>query len=169
MIVRRLTVDDGEHQWNLRLQALQDSPEGFGSTYEETIARGYESYIKRLQNEKDSSLWFGAFEHENRLIGMLGIVHEQGLKSHHKGYIVSMYVIPEARGKGVGKALLNEAITQASNDGSFDQLQLAVVTTNDSARQLYRSLGFEVYGIEPRALKKDGHYWDEELMILKLR
>lgn len=168
MIVRRLTTDDGKRQWNLRLQALQDSPVGFGSTYEETLVWGYESYVKRLQND-DGSIWLGAFEHDDTLIGMLGVIHEKGLKSQHKGYIISMYVMPEARGKGVGKALLNEAIAEARNDGGFDQLQLAVVTTNHSARQLYRSLGFEVYGIEPRALKKDGQYWDEELMILRLK
>lgn len=170
MIVRRLTIDDREQLWNLRLRSLQDSPEGFGATYEETIARGYENYVKRLAENQESKYWLGAFDDDqaHTLIGMVGLIREPHLKSQHKALIISMYVIPEARGKDVGKALLSEIINYAKTT-DLDQLQLAVVTTNEPARKLYRSLGFEVYGIEPRALKKDGQFWDEELMILQLK
>lgn len=166
MIVRQLTVEDGEIVWQLRLRALQNNPEAFGGTYEETIERGFENYIQRLRGANDS-FWLGAFE--DTLIGMVGFFREEGLKDRHKGFIIGMYVTPEARGKGAGKALLIKAIARARKLVGLDQLHLAVVVTNKPAITLYRSLGFEVYGIEPRALKKDGQYWDEELMILKLR
>lgn len=166
MIVRHLTEQDGEIVWQLRLQALQDNPEAFGGTYEETIARGFDRYVQWLQQGKDT-FWLGAFE--DKLIGMVGVIRETGLKSQHKGYIIGMYVLPDARGKGAGKALLQEAIAHAHTMAGLDQLHLAVVTTNDAARNLYRSLGFEVYGVEPRALKANGQYWDEELMILRLK
>ena len=166
MILRQLTVEDGAITWQLRLRALQDNPEAFGGTYEETIARGFDNYIQRLRGINDS-FWLGAFEEQ--LIGMVGFFREEGLKDRHKGFIIGMYVTPEARGKGVGKALLIEAIAHARKIADLDQLHLAVVVTNEAARTLYRQLGFTVYGIEPRALKKDGQYWDEELMILKLR
>ena len=38
----------------------------------------------------------------------------------------------------------------------------------DAARHLYRLLGFEVYGLEPRALKMGDQFLDEELMVLRL-
>ena len=167
MIIRELTIEDGAITWQLRLQALQDNPEAFGGTYEETIARGFDNYIQRLRGANDS-FWLGAFEQE-QLLGMVGFFREEGLKDRHKGFIIGMYVTPEARSKGAGKALLIEAIAHARKIPDLDQLHLAVVVTNVAARNLYRSLGFEVYGIEPRALKQDGQYWDEELMILKLR
>ena len=59
-------------------------------------------------------------------------------------------------------------ITQANRLSGLEQLHLMVVTTNDAARSLYRSAGFEVYGIVNQALKIDTHYWDEELMALRL-
>ena len=43
-----------------------------------------------------------------------------------------------------------------------------VVTTNEAARSLYRSMGFEVYGTVQKAFKEGDQYWDEELMVLRL-
>ncbi len=168
MLIRLLTEDDTEALWNLRLRALQDNPEAFGSTYEETLQRGKESFRQRLRQPHAETFFIGAFEEES-LMGMVGFFRESGTKDQHKGYIISMYTAPEQRGRGIGKALLAEAIAQARKIPGVDQLLLAVVTTNTAARQLYRSLGFEVYGLEPRALKYGDQYWDEELMILRLR
>lgn len=167
MLIRKLTEDDIEALWSLRLKALRDNPEAFGSTYEETLQRGKESYRQRLRQPHAETFYIGAFE-EDSLVGMVGFFREAGTKSLHKGYIISMYTAPEQRGRGVGKALVTEAIAQARTIPGVEQLHLAVVTTNTAARQLYRSLGFEVYGLEPRALKQDEQYWDEELMVLRL-
>ena len=167
MLIRKLTEDDIDALWNLRLRALKDNPEAFGSTYEETLQRGQESFRQRLRQPHAETFYIGAFEEES-LVGMVGFFRENGLKGQHKGYIISMYTAPEQRGKGVGKALVAEAIAQARMIPEVEQLHLAVVTTNTAARQLYQSLGFEVYGLEPRALKLGDQYWDEELMILRL-
>jgi RimJ/RimL family protein N-acetyltransferase len=48
------------------------------------------------------------------------------------------------------------------------QVKLSVNTENEKAAALYRSLGFEVYGREPRAMRVDGRYHDEDLMLLRL-
>ncbi len=150
------------------MRALQDNPEAFGSTYEETQQRGKESFRQRLRQPRTETFYVGAFEDE-RLVGIVGFFRESGTKGQHKGYIISMYVAPEQRGSGVGKALVTEAIAQARTIPGLEQLLLAVVTTNTAARRLYLSLGFEVYGTEPRALRQDDQYWDEELMILRLQ
>jgi RimJ/RimL family protein N-acetyltransferase len=46
-----------------------------------------------------------------------------------------------------------------------EALQLSVVSENEAARRLYGSLGFAEYGLEKRALKQDGRYYDEVLMV----
>jgi ribosomal protein S18 acetylase RimI-like enzyme len=167
MSVRLLTKEDIDQLWSIRLHSLQDNPEAFGSTYEETLERGKENMRQRLLKPHAETFYIGAFEDE-RLVGIVGFFRESGTKGQHKGYIISMYVAPEQRGRGTGKALLAEAIAQARTIPGLEQLLLAVVTTNTAARQLYRSLGFEVYGLEPRALKQGDQYWDEELMTLRL-
>jgi ribosomal protein S18 acetylase RimI-like enzyme len=166
MLVRKLTEDDLDEVWMLRLQALRDSPEAFGSTYEDTLARGKEAFRQRLTQGNDT-FYLGAFD--EGMIGMVGFFREQGLKNRHKGYVVSMYVLPEKRGHGAGKALMQELISRAKLLAGLEQLHLAVVTTQRAAFLLYQSLGFEVYGTEPRALKAGEQYWNEDLMVLYLR
>jgi L-amino acid N-acyltransferase YncA len=166
MLVRKLTEEDLDALWTMRLQALMDNPEAFGSTYEETVARGKDVFRQRLA-QGDDIFFLGAFD--ETLIGMVGFFREEGVKNRHKGYVVSMFVLPEKRGQGAGKALMQALIALARQIDGLEQLHLAVVTTQQAASLLYRSLGFEVYGMTPRALKTGEQYWDEDLMVLRLR
>jgi L-amino acid N-acyltransferase YncA len=63
----------------------------------------------------------------------------------------SFMVAPEHGGKGVGRALGQHVIDQASADG-FRAIQFnAVVETNTRAVHLWQSLGFEIIGTLPEA------------------
>lgn len=86
----------------------------------------------------------------------------------HKASIYAMYVDPSHRGKGVGRGLMEASITLAKETDGIEQLLITVVTTNETARGLYHSCGFKPYGTEKRALKYNGEYFDEELMVLFL-
>jgi RimJ/RimL family protein N-acetyltransferase len=44
-----------------------------------------------------------------------------------------------------------------------------VVSDNEQVRRLYERLGFLEYGIEKKALKQDGRYYDEVLMARDLK
>jgi ribosomal protein S18 acetylase RimI-like enzyme len=167
MLIRRLTEDDLEALWMLRLRALTDNPESFGSTYKETIAQGNTWMLQRLRQEGEGTFYLGAFEES--LIGMVRFLREEGAKDRHKGSVTSLYVLPQGRGQGIGKVLMQELIARAKRLAGLEQLHLAVVTTAVVACNLYRSLGFETYGTAPRFLKMGEQYWDEDLMVLHLR
>ena len=77
-----------------------------------------------------------------------------------------MYVQPGARNAGVGKKLAEAVIDYARQN--VEILQLNVVSENEAARRLYVSLGFVEYGIERKALKQDGRYYDDILMAKDL-
>jgi len=64
--------------------------------------------------------------------------------------------------------LMQTAIERARAQPGLLQIHLAVVSENERAIALYRALGFESYGREPRALHVNGRYLDEELMVLRL-
>ncbi len=61
-----------------------------------------------------------------------------------------------------------ELIKKAKNCNGVEQIKLTVVSENGTAKKLYKSLGFEVYGVERNALKFNGKYFDEELMVLRI-
>jgi RimJ/RimL family protein N-acetyltransferase len=165
MLIRRLVESDLDELWHIRLQALTESADAFGSTYEETMARGKETFLPRLQ-AGDESFYLGAFD--EHLIGIVGFFREAGTKSRHQGTLVSFYVVPEKRGLGTGRALVQALIAAARAIEGLEQLHLAVVTSAQIPSHLYSSLGFRRYGTEPHALKAGDRYWDEHLMVLWL-
>lgn len=169
MNIRLLNDSDAEVYREVRLSALKNDPDAFGSTYdqEETKPLGY--FVQRIHHTKDQ-FTLGCFDDSNTLVGIVNFSRENRLKTAHKGNIYGMYVEPQFRGRGVGKALLLALIERATKEcEGLEQIHLTVVSNNKSAKRLYVSLGFEVYGKEPHALKFDEQYFDEDLMILRLR
>lgn len=163
--IRIVTLDDFDAYWALRLRALKEEPESFGSSYEEAVTRPRADVEKMIVGPCGGFV-LGAFAPE--LVGVVGMFCAQGPKEKHKGGIWGMYVAPEFRGQGLGRALMTRAIAQARSVALIEELRLSVVTTNESAYKLYLSLGFTEYGVEPRALKLGGKYLDEYMMVLRL-
>ncbi|WP_088102966.1 GNAT family N-acetyltransferase [Halalkalibacter urbisdiaboli] len=166
MEIRQLNRIDAEEYLSIRLEALQNSPYAFASSYEEEKNQTAEKYKNRFETPINT-FTFGAFE-ESQLVGVVTLVKEQLLKLSHRANIVAMYIKPENRGNGIGKALISKVIEKAYNLESIEQIYLTVVTTNVPAKKLYTSSGFEVIGKEKRALKFDNTYYDEEHMVLFL-
>ena len=160
--IRHLTPADAADYRAIRLAALQNSPDSFGSTYESEVARPMSAWEERLATPGA----FGAYL-DGKIVGMARFVRDAGsAKERHKGSIYGMYVALEARGQGIGSALLDALIHHAS--GIVEQLRLGVVDTNEAAIRLYQKHGFEIYGKEMRALKTETGYANEVLMALRL-
>lgn len=163
MEIRRLGSEDAEMYRAIRLESLRLHPEAFGSSYEEEKEAPVEKYSESLP----SVYTFGAFENGS-LVGVVTLFPEGKRKMKHRASIFAMYVSRSLRGKGVGKKLVETAIAKARELGTLEQIHLQVVTSNESAKRLYSSCGFEVYGLEKRALRIGDTYYDEELRVLFL-
>ena len=167
MKIKLLTPADASAYWELRLEALQQSPEAFASSYEEAIQRT--NPIEQVENNlrTEGNYTFGAFD-QNKLVGMVTLIQESSLKLKHRANIFAMYVSPVTRGQGVGKALVTEAINKAKTIEGIEKLNLSVVSSNEAAKNLYKRLGFKVFGVEEKALKVEGTYYNDEHMVLFL-
>jgi ribosomal protein S18 acetylase RimI-like enzyme len=159
--IRQLTLADAHSFRELRLEGLRLNPEAFGSTYDFEKDQPLERYTGWLTN----STVFGAYQN-SELIGTASFTQLSGLKDSHKGWLCAMYVRPTHRRSGAGRQLVQAIIDHARP--KVEQVQLAVVSTNQAAPRLYHSLGFQQYGLEKNALKHNNQYSDEILMALDL-
>ena len=156
--IRRLELADAGLYREIRLEALQKNPEAFGSTFEKENAQPlswFEAAIRRADI-------FGGFL-DGALTGIAGFAAQEGAKHAHKGLLWAIYVRSAARKSGLGKILVATVLDHAR--GRVEMVQLTVVSENDAARPLYEAMGFIEYGFEKRALKRDGRYYDEVLMV----
>ncbi|OCA86204.1 MULTISPECIES: GNAT family N-acetyltransferase [unclassified Bacillus (in: firmicutes)] len=167
MNIRILEESDAHLYQKVRLNALKMNPEAFGSTYEREVGYSLDMVKERIKPTMDKYI-VGAFDNRKSLVGIVTFIREDNLKTRHKGNVYGMYIAPGNRGQGLGKLLMNELISKAKNSEGLEQINLTVVSDNHYAKKLYKSLGFEVYGIERNALKFNGRYYDEDLMVLKL-
>src|SRR5215468_8492788 len=98
--IRRLTQNDAVLYRGIRLEALQASPEAFGSTFEVENAQPLSWFSDRL----GSSTVLATFRNAE-LVAIAGFAVQQGQKRAHKGILWGMYVRPAARRASVGRRL----------------------------------------------------------------
>jgi len=156
--IRPFRPDEAALYREIRLEGLRMHPEAFGSAFEQEQARPLDFFRERLE----TNVIFAGFLGEEPL-GTAGFMVQAGVKRAHKGMLWGMYVRPAARGTGLARLLVETVLAHARE--RVELIELSVVAENRVAYRLYASLGFEPYGLERRALKIDGRYWDEALMV----
>lgn len=166
MEIRRLRRDDLDAAYALRLHALQHAPGAFLVTLAEERERGSDGFAEILERNDDDHVILGAFD-GLELVGSVGVFRSDRTKIRHRALVWGMYVLPEKRHGGVGGLLVDRAIEHARTLG-LESLHLSIENGNEHARRLYVSRGFEVWGVEPRAMLADGEYLDEAHMRLAL-
>lgn len=161
MKIKILEEDDWKSFKNIRLEALQNSPVNFGSSFE--IESGWdETKFKQIISD---NLIFGTFINEE-IIASAAVSSNPKPRRIHIGEIWAVYTNPEYRGRKIIVNLLAELIKYSKD--YYLQLKLSVNTDNKYALKAYQSLGFIEYGREPRALKIGNRFEDITLMNLIL-
>jgi ribosomal protein S18 acetylase RimI-like enzyme len=160
--VRRLSGADAAAFQALRLEALARHPSAFAAAYDEEADLPLADVALRLHE----GYVFGAFA-GGALVGSAGLAIPARAKKRHKGDLWGVYVRAEDRGQGLGRRLVEAVIAHAR--GQLEQLHATVTRGNHAAHELYRRLGFQTYGLEPRGLKVGDRYLDQELLVLLLR
>jgi ribosomal protein S18 acetylase RimI-like enzyme len=160
--LRVLAPDDWKIWRGLRLAALAEAPQAFGSRLADWQGDG-----DRERRWRDRLQIPGS----HNLVACLDgqpVAMASGVPTERDGVaeVISMWVGPDARGKGVGDLLLREIEGWALRRGAT-ALRLSVMPGNDPALALYRRNGFQATG-EPGDLLPDG-VGREEVMAKPLR
>lgn len=162
MLVRRLTPEDAESFMSLRHMALEDAPSAFGSSPEDDRANSID-FVHDAFADPDQAV-FGAFA--GALVGIVGIYRDRGAKGSHKINIWGLYVSPDARSAGTGRALVTEALAFARSLEGVTHVHVSATDGAPEAMALYHSLGFVTWGVEPAALRVGDLMVSENHMVL---
>ena len=141
--IRRLDEADWEQFREIRLRALRQDPEAFSATAAEAERLTEAEWRARLRTR-------AAFVAENagRLVGLVsGIAAEPSERGAHPdaAELISMWVDPEYRGKGIADQLVEVVAGWAAADG-YARLRLCVVEGNRAAERLYLRCHFRPTG-----------------------
>jgi len=134
--IREAGADDWQAMRDVRLAALQDAPQAFASTYEREVVFTEADWHRRIVG--GGSFLAYAPELGTTPVGIAG------------GYgiapgtieLVSMWVRPQARGRGIGQALVQVVVGWAQARGA-PRVHLWVTENNSHARLLYERCGFQ--------------------------
>lgn len=153
-IIRRCEEKDLISVMDINLIAL---PEHYSDYF-------FESILRELPEA------FIVAELNDRIVGYIMCKIEFGFSNYRKlgfvkkGHVVSVAVLEQDRGKGIGKALMLEGISGVMSRKS-DEIYLEVRVSNESAIKMYEKLGFQIKS-KLRTYYRDGE--DAYLMALEL-
>ena len=161
MDVERPTTDDLNalvEQWvalasEQRAHGSHLAAEGNRETVRETIARAIVTDCARVARDDGDLLGFVTYEPAN----------SQYEGDVTRGYVQNLYVRPDARGAGVGAALL-DAAERALADLGADVVSLETLADNAAARRFYRRRGYDVHRVTMEksvAAESDNHSRDD--------
>ncbi|BCU79398.1 GNAT family N-acetyltransferase [Luteolibacter sp. LG18] len=162
--VRILTPDDAALYRAVRLQSLWEQPPAFSAqpVDEPTL----EEMATHLRADRDEC-FFGSFS-GRELCGILRLSRYSPENEKHRAFLSGLFVVQKHRHQGHARALVAAALERAKSDPGLRRVNLAVVTAQKAALQLFDSLGFQSRGTEPEAFSNAGVYYDEHLMTLDL-
>ncbi|MBU3740721.1 MAG: GNAT family N-acetyltransferase [Candidatus Kapabacteria bacterium] len=165
--IRPFEYEDFESFFTIQREALERSPELFGSDYSwfASLSRlSVEQRFERYLNYPYTYL-LGCFGESGEILGMIGFSSDQSIKLRHKGRVWGLYVRESARGKGIASALTASVIEIGRDVLGIEQISCSVSSQNQASYNHYLRIGFTIYGTELHALKIGDTYVDEYLMV----
>jgi ribosomal protein S18 acetylase RimI-like enzyme len=159
MGVRHAQAADWEALRRLRLAALADAPDAFASTLAAEVTLPAEVWRRRAQDGPASATFIaveGAVD-----VGLIRVFAEPGTPG--RMHLVSMWVYPRHRRRGVGRALVAQAVRWAAERRARDVI-LWVADHNTAARRLYERIGFRPTGVR-QPLPSDPERTESQLRL----
>lgn len=144
--IRRVTARDADSIKSIRLRSLQSDPLSFGSTFVKEAAYADEEWADWASGDAsgDEMATMLALDH-GEPVGIVGAYRDDD--DHSLYHVIAMWVVPEYRGRGLGRRLLH-AIEEWVDGCGGATIQLDVADQAPAAARLYQSAGYALDGQE---------------------
>jgi GNAT superfamily N-acetyltransferase len=151
MRIAPLTPDHAMAYKALMLHAYEHAADSFTSTPQERALQPHSWWLNRIADPAGLSVVWGGFVGHS-LVGTVSLEFSVKAKTRHKALVVAMFVHENFRGQGLARQLMQAIVQHGMARQGLRLLQLEVTQGNTAAEQLYQSLGFQAYGVEPMAV-----------------
>jgi phosphinothricin acetyltransferase len=135
--------------------------------FEEGIATRAATFETEVPSWED---WDGAHlslrlvaEEDGEVVGWAALSPYSARECYRGVAESSVYVAERARGRGIGRALM-ERLVRDSEEAGFWTLQAGVFPENEESLALHRRCGFRVVGVRERIGRLDGEWRDVVLL-----
>ena len=141
----KLSPDRWEEYRDLRLRSLKEDPEAFGILYEDAVKEDEIFWRKLLEiAEKEIDHWKFFAELNGKLVGIVSARITIPAGDGDTVKVQEVFVANEARGKGVGKKLMNYLFKEISKHPQFKKAKIKVFTSQKPAIGMYESVGAKI-------------------------
>lgn len=137
IMIRQLNANDVDDFRTIRLSALKNSPEMFGSSYAVEATKPLNVFAEVISKYTI----FAAYS-QQKIIGVLILDLENDSKNKPQAQLYGFFVEPAFRGQGIATQLL-QAVIQYGQP-YVEKITLSVMTSNIPAIRLYQKLGFKI-------------------------
>jgi GNAT superfamily N-acetyltransferase len=120
---------------------VYESEFGLDSSFADGVATQMAELRRRGFPGPREGIWLA--EQHGEVVGTIALIEE----SQALGRLGDLVLVPEARGTGVGRRLV-ETVLDAARAAGYERLQLFTFSDLSAAGALYRSVGFEVASAE---------------------
>lgn len=149
--IRRAATDDAQNMIDFyNVVGGESDYLSFGANEFKRDLQEYKDYITATSQEPNSIMLLATID--SKIIGIATINSSQKERTKHVGTL-GIVVSEKYTGIGLGKALMNELLEWAKQNGITKKISLVTNESNTKAIDLYRKLGFEQEGL----LKKDNY------------
>jgi dihydropteroate synthase len=138
VVIREARADEWREWRELRLRALADTPDAFGETLATARAKDEATWRSFTAPQPDKLRLLA--ERDGVPVGMCVPVIAD---DQRRANLYAMWVAPEARGSGVGQALVDTALRWCRSQAA---LEVELRVTGDGAKRMYERCGFRDTG-----------------------
>ena len=155
--VRRLGPEDWKLLRDIRLTALAEAPYAFSST----LAREQGFSEAKWRSRLAETAYFAAWQ-DGEPAGLAAGLDDAADPA--RPHLVSMWVSPPARGRGVADAVVAAVAGWARDQGAV-ALLLWVTDANPRARAFYQRMGFRSTGLRQLVRPEERDHWEEQMTL----